>query len=897
MSVERDRLQQDGAAWRRWGPYLSERAWGTVREDYSATGEAWDFLPHDHARSKAYRWNEDGLGGICDDQQHLCFALALWNGRDPILKERLFGLTGSEGNHGEDCKELYYFLDSTPTHSYMRMLYKYPQRAYPYEELLRVNRQRTRMDPEYELIDTEACADDRYFDVFIEYAKAAPDDVLVRISAVNRGPDAAPLHLLPTLWFRNTWSWGRQRERPRLRAENGKQSAWRAIRAEKADLGSYVLACEGADTLLFTENETNNRRLYEAANATTCVKDAFHEYLIYGRQDAVKASAEGTKAAALYARTLGPGETATLRLRLTARGIAAPFKGFDDVFAQRQREADEFYDEIQPAGLTEDLRRVQRQAFAGMLWSKQFYHYHIHQWLEGDPTLPPPPEGRKHGRNAAWTHLSCSDVISMPDSWEYPWFANWDLAFHCLPLALVDPEFAKNQLLLLLQDRYQHPNGEIPAYEWAFGDANPPVMAFAALRVNLLAKRQTGKDDYQFLDRAFHKLLLDFTWWVNRKDAEGNNIFEGGFLGLDNIGVFDRSAPLPTGGHLEQSDGTSWMAIYCTSMMGIAAMLATVDPIYEELVAKFAEHFLYIAGAMNNIGGDGTNLWNEEDQFFYDILRLPDGSRRPLTVRTLVGLAPLFAAGTVDAYVLQALPEFRERIQGFMAYRPDLAALIPRTFDPGGGGRALLALVGEERQRALLRRMLDPDEFLSDYGIRAVSRHHLEHPYLLEAGGALFTVNYEPAESHTGMFGGNSNWRGPIWMPMNFMLIDALQRFHYYYGDDFTVECPTGSGNRMTLEQVADEISRRLIRIFTRDEQGLRAFNGGQQRLQTDPNFRDYILFYEYFHGDNGAGIGASHQTGWTGLVAVLIDQQARVGREAELATALRMGRTKVAAK
>ncbi len=890
MAVEHERLQHDGAAWRHWGPYLSERAWGTVREDYSATGEAWDFFPHDHARSKAYRWNEDGLGGICDDGQHLCFALALWNGQDPILKERLFGLTGSEGNHGEDCKELYYFLDSTPTHSYMRMLYKYPQRAYPYEELVRVNRQRTRNDPEYELIDTEAFADDRYFDVFVEYAKAGPDDILVRISAVNRGREPAPLHLLPTLWFRNTWSWGRRPERPRLHVVGPARADWRAVQAEHPHLGNYMLACEGAGALLFTENETNSERLYGSPNRTPYVKDAFHEYVVHGRQDAVHPAGEGTKAAAVYAQTVGPGATATIRLRLSASGIAAPFDGFDDLFAQRQREADEFYAAIQPEELTEDLRRIQRQAFAGMLWSKQFYHYDINHWLEGDPGAPP-PEGRKHGRNSAWFHLTCNDVISMPDSWEYPWFANWDLAFHCLPLSLVDPEFAKNQLLLLLQDRYQHPNGEIPAYEWAFGDANPPVMAFAALRVNLLAKRQTGKDDYTFLERVFHKLMLDFTWWVNRKDAEGSNIFQGGFLGLDNIGVFDRSAPLPTGGHLEQSDGTSWMATYCTEMLGIAAILATVNPVYEDIAAKFAEHFMYIAGAMNNIGGDGTSLWDEEDQFFYDVLRLPDGSRKPLTIRTLVGLAPLFAAATLEGEVVRALPAFWNRVQRFAAYRPDLVALIARTFEPGGGGRALLALVGEERVRSMLRRMLDPEEFLGDYGIRALSRYHLEHPYVLEAGGALFTVQYEPAESHTGMFGGNSNWRGPIWMPMNYMLIGALQRFHNYYGDSFTVECPTGSGISMTLGQVADEISRRLIRIFMRDEQGIRPFNGGNARLQTDPNFRDHILFYEYFHGDNGAGIGASHQTGWTGLVAVLIDQQARHGWAEEIREAMRMGR------
>jgi hypothetical protein len=873
---EHTRLRHEGKAWRHWGPYLSERAWGTVREDYSATGEAWDFFPHDHARSRVYRWNEDGLAGLCDDQQHLCFALALWNGQDPILKERLFGLAGPEGNHGEDVKEYYYYLDSTPSHSYVRMLYKYPQAAFPYGELVSVNQQRGKQEPEYELVDTGVFTENRYFDVFVEYAKAGPTDILVRISAVNRGPAPAPLHVLPTLWFRNTWSWGRHGAQPRLLAGRQGRAAVRTVQAEHPILHTYTLYCEGADDVLVTENETNTQRLFGIANAGPYVKDAFHTYLIEGRADAVNPEGVGTKAAALYRRTVAPGETLTLRLRLTSGSDSSPFTGFDATFARRQQEAEAFYDAIEPPSLDADHRLVLRQAFASMLWSKQFYHFDVDHWLQGDPASPPPPAQRKWGRNHDWFHLDSADIFSMPDKWEYPWFAAWDLAFHCLPLALVDPEFAKGQLELLLDEHYQHPNGAVPAYEWAFADVNPPVLAFSAIRIFVLDRQQRGKADFDFLDRVFHKLLLNFTWWVNRKDAEDNNIFEGGFLGLDNIGIFDRSAPLPTGGFIQQSDGTSWMASYCASMMTISFLLAKVDPSYEDMAIKFYEHFLYIAGAMNNAGGDGVSLWDEEDGFFYDVLRLPDGTRRPLKVRSLVGLTPLFAVATLDPEQLSDFKEFFRHVERFLERRHDLAKLVPSAHwtKPHGGRPRQLALVTERQLRSVLHRLLDPEEFLSDYGIRALSRYHLEHPYRLDVGHYTYTVQYEPAESHTGMFGGNSNWRGPIWMPMNYMLIDALRRFYSFYGDDFTVECPTGSGQLMTLHEVGEELSRRLMRIFLRDEQGNRPFNGSNTYFQQDPHWRDCILFHEYFHGDSGAGVGASHQTGWTGLVANLLEHK-----------------------
>jgi hypothetical protein len=903
MSAEHDRLTNHGDEWRRWGPYLSDRAWGTVREDYSAHGEAWDYFPHDHARSRAYRWSEDGLAGICDDQQRLCFALALWNGRDPILKERLFGLGGPEGNHGEDVKEYYFYLDSTPTHSYMRMLYKYPQAAFPYADLVAENRRRGKLDPEYELVDTGVFGGDRYFDVFVEYAKAGAHDILVRISATNRGPEPAELHLLPTLWFRNTWSWGYEHDgdnlRPALLAGAAPDdSGVPHILADHHSLGSYALFCDLAPdnanpTLLFTENETNIARLYGAPNGTPFVKDAIDDAVVQGRTEAANPAGSGTKAAAHYRATIGAGETASVRLRLrrTRRALEAAeradaadyqqflrrdtqFGDFDEIFAQRQAEADEFYAALQPAALSDEQRMIQRQAFAGMLWSKQFYHYDVDEWLRGDPGQPAPPPERLTGRNADWAHLNAADIISMPDKWEYPWFAAWDLAFHCIPLALVDPEFAKRQLLMLGREWYQHPNGQIPAYEWAFGDSNPPVLAWAAWRVYKIEQKYRGQGDLQFLERAFHKLMLSFTWWVNRKDAEGKNVFQGGFLGLDNIGVFDRSAPLPTGGHIEQSDGTSWMGMFCLNMLTIALELACQNQVYEDIATKFFEHFLYIAAAMNNLGGEGIALWDEQDEFFYDVLHLGPGQNMPLKVRSMVGLIPLFAVTTIEPALLERVPEFKERLEWFLEHRPDLARLVSRWQEPGAGERRLLAICRGHRMKRVLRRMLDETEFLSDYGVRALSRYHAEHPYELRLGGSTYAVTYQPGESESGLFGGNSNWRGPIWLPVNFLIIEALQQFHHYYSDDFLVECPTGSGRMLTLRQIADELSRRLTRLFTRDAAGRRAVLGDDELFQHDPHWRDYIPFYEYFHGDSGRGVGASHQTGWTGLVAKLLQQQ-----------------------
>jgi len=883
MSIERERLTSDGPAWKRWGPYVSDRAWGTVREDYSAGGAAWEYLPHDHARARAYRWNEDGLGAICDDMQYLCFGLALWNGRDPILKERLFGLTGNEGNHGEDVKEYYYYLDSTPTHSWMRFLYKYPHAAYPYEQLLAENRRRGKHDFEYELIDTGVFAEDRYFDVAVEYAKAAADDVCIRITATNRGPEPAALHLLPTLWFRNTWAWGYDERRPSLSGVPAGPRGLQAVHARHHALGDYVLHAEGADGLLFTENETNAARLFGSANTAPYVKDAFHAHVVDGRREAVNPEPHGTKAAAWYQRTVAAGDSVTIRLRLChtasdARAPRAPFADFDAVCAQRLAEADEFYAALQPAGMDADQRLVHRQALAGMLWSKQFYHYNVREWLDGDPAQPPPPAERKRGRNHQWAHLNNADIISMPDKWEYPWYAAWDLAFHCIPLALVDPEFAKEQLILLGREWYQHPNGQIPAYEWAFGDVNPPVYAWAAYRVYKICTKQCGNGDTDFLERVFHKLMLNFTWWVNRKDAEGNNVFEGGFLGLDNIGCFDRSAPLPHGGYLEQSDGTSWMGVFSLNLMAIALELAQTNPVYEDIATKFFEHFLYIAGAMNHMA-DGIALWDDQDEFFYDILHHADGRRERLKARTLVGLTPLFAVETIEPETLAKVPNFKLRLEWFLEHRPELAALVSRWHEPGVGERRLIALVRGHRMKALLRRMLDPEEFYSDHGVRAVSKFHQSHPFHLAMNGNDYDLHYEPAESRSGLFGGNSNWRGPVWMPMNYLLVEALQKFHHYYGDDFTVECPVGSGHHLTLDQVADDLSQRLMRLFLRDADGRRPVFGGTEIMQRDPHWRDLVLFYEYFHGDNGAGLGASHQTGWTGLVAKLLQQQ--VGKRA----------------
>ncbi|MEW6321124.1 MAG: glucosidase [Acidobacteriota bacterium] len=876
MTAEARRLQQDAARerhWKRWGPYLSDRAWGTVREDYSPYGTAWDYFPHDHARSRAYRWNEDGLLGLSDRHQRICFALALWNGRDPILKERLFGLTGSEGNHGEDVKEYYAYLDSTPTHSYMRALYKYPHAEYPYGWLVDENRRRGRGGPEFELADTGIFDEGRYFDVEIEYAKAAPEDILIRLTVHNRGPEPAAVHLLPTIWFRNTWSWSQATERPVLtRAERLPDAA--VIALDDPYYGQRWLAAEGDPGLLFTENDTNTPRLYGSAHGGF-YKDGINDFIVHGRQDAVNTSGIGTKAAAHYELTVPAGGAVVVRLRLLDRAPAAGEfgEGFDRMVAERRAEADEFYDTVVPASLSDDGRLVMRQALAGLLWSKQYYHYVVNDWLRGDAAQPPPPGERRGGRNHDWRHMYNADIVSMPDKWEYPWYAAWDLAFHCIPLALVDAEFAKQQLVLLLREWYMHPNGQLPAYEWAFGDVNPPVHAWAAWRVYKIEKKRTGRGDTVFLEKVFHKLLLNFTWWVNRKDAEGNNVFQGGFLGLDNIGVFDRSQRLPTGGHLEQSDGTSWMAMYCLNLLAMALELASVNHAYEDVASKFWEHFLHIAHAMDTLGDEETGLWDEEDGLYYDVLHLPDGTRRPLRIRSMVGLIPLFAVETLEAEVLDRLPAFRRRLNWFIANRPDLTAHVACMRTPGNGERRLLAVAWPERLRRVLHVMLDEREFLSPYGIRALSRRHLDEPFVLQVDGHEHRVTYEPGESSSGLFGGNSNWRGPIWFPVNFLLIEALQKFHRYLGDDFTVECPTGSGRHLNLWEVSMELSRRLTGLFTRDATGRRPVFGGRALFNDDPHWRDLVWFHEYFHGDTGAGVGASHQTGWTALVAKLLQQ------------------------
>jgi hypothetical protein len=871
---EQQRLEEANsgrAAWQLWGPYLSERQWGTVREDYSPNGTAWDYLSHDQARSHAYRWGEDGIAGLSDDHQRLCLALALWNGKDPILKERLFGLTNSEGNHGEDSKELYYYLDATPTHSYLKLLYKYPQRVFPYTWLVQENHRRSKLDPEFELIDTDAFLEDRYFDVFVEYAKAAPEDIMIQITVCNRGPEAALIHLLPQLWFRNTWSWGYDPKKPSLEAVADSN-----VLAKHPALGNYTLYAEGAPSLLFCENETNPRRLFGMQDAKGYFKDAFHEFLIQGNTKAVNPAGTGTKCAAHYQLSVPARGETKIRLRLAARLGTPPNADFDDVFNRRRQEADEFYAGLQQALHDPDVEAVQRQALAGMIWSKQYFYYDVRQWLTGDPAQPPPPAQRRQGRNSDWGHLNNSDVVSMPDKWEYPWYAAWDLAFHTISLALIDSEFAKRQLRLITKAWYMHPNGQLPAYEWAFSDVNPPVHAWAAWRVFQIdrklrrARRSDDVGDLAFLKLVFNKLLMNFTWWVNRKDAAGRNIFQGGFLGLDNIGVFDRSAPLPTGGFINQSDGTSWMAMYCLNLMRIALELASFDHVYEDIATKFFEHFLQIAEAMTSVG-DGIGLWDEADGFFYDVLNLPNGQMIPLKVRSMVGLIPLFAVETLGPELLDPVPEFNKRLEWYLDHRPDLAALVSRWHVPGAGDRRLLSLLRGHRMKEVLRRMLDESEFLSPYGVRAISRYHQENPYTFYWNGNSMTVQYQPAESTSGLFGGNSNWRGPIWFPVNYLIIESLQKFHHYYGDDFKIECPTGSGCYLTIEDVAAELGRRLLRIFTRDKKGLRPVFGQNDRLQSDPNFRDYINFHEYFHGDNGRGVGASHQTGWTGLIAKII--------------------------
>lgn len=853
--------------WKRWGPYLSERAWGTVREDYSANGDAWEFFPHEHARSRAYRWSEDGLLGICDRRQFICFSLALWNEKDPILKERIFGLTGNQGNHGEDVKEYYYYLDSTPTHSYMKGLYKYPQSEFPYTRLVDVNKRRGKFDLEFELIDTGIFRENRYFDVFVEYAKASPEDITIRIEAWNRGPDPAPLHVLPTLWFRNTWSWGLDERRPRIRAESDS-----VLKLNHDYYGDYRLYCEGSPKLLFTENETNMQLLFGGENASPFTKDGINDFVVRGKSGAVNGS-RGSKASAQYTCVIPSGESRVFRLRFTGTAVEPPATIFDDsIVDARRREADEFYSEIIPPRIAEDSRSVARQSLGSLLWSKQFYHYEVGRWLRGDPSMPPPPAHRQHGRNHNWSHLYNADVISMPDKWEYPWYAAWDLAFHCIPLALVDPDFAKDQLVLMLREWYMHPNGQLPAYEWAFGDVNPPVHAWAAWRVYKIARNRQGRADRRFLERVFHKLLLNFTWWINRKDTEGRNVFQGGFLGLDNIGVFDRSAPLPTGGHIEQSDATSWMGMYCLNMLAIALELAGEDPVYEDVASKFFEHFVYICRAMNNMGEQDIELWDETDGFYYDVLHLPDGQHFPLKVRSMVGLIPLFAVETLDSSVVDRLPGFKRRMQWFIENRPELGDFI-ETRTESGSVKRFLSLVNRNRLQRVLRYMLDENEFLSPNGIRSLSRFHKDNPYILHVDRHEYRVDYEPAESTTGLFGGNSNWRGPVWYPVNFLIIEALQKFHFYLGKQYQVECPYGSGNMMSLWETAALISRRLIHPFLKDENGRRPVFGGADLFQTDPHWRDHLLFYEYFHGDNGAGIGAGHQTGWTALVAKLIQQ------------------------
>jgi hypothetical protein len=877
MNIEQTRLAECKATppgWKKWGPYLSERQWGTVREDYSAHGNAWDYLPHDHARSRAYRWGEDGIAGFSDHEQRLCLSLALWNGRDPILKERLFGLNNGEGNHGEDVKELYYYLDATPTHSYLKMLYKYPQAAFPYADLVAENRRRGIGAPEYELLDTGVFDDNRYFDVYVEYAQAGVDDVLMRVTAHNRGAEAAPLHLLPQLLFRNTWSWKPDAPRPSLRLDDA------GIVAHSEALGTYhgYAASDDASTMqwLLTENATNTRRLY-GIDGPGPFKDAFHEYLVEGRADAVAANRQGTKAAAHFQLDVPAGGAVSVRLRLSRAALASPLLDFDRILEERRAQADEFYADLQQDLDDADSRHVQRQALAGMIWSKQYFYFDIPQWINGDPGQVPPPPERRHGRNREWMHLNNADIISMPDKWEYPWYAAWDLAFHTIAFALVDSQFAKEQLLLLTREWYMHPNGQMPAYEWAFGDVNPPVHAWATWRVYQMDRnRNGGVGDTGFLERVFHKLMLNFTWWVNRKDAEGRNVFQGGFLGLDNIGVFDRSAQLPTGGHIDQADGTSWMAMYSLNLMRIALELAQHNSAYEDVATKFFEHFLHIAEAMNNVGEAGIGLWDENDKFFYDVLHLPDGSMVPLKVRSLVGLIPLFAVETLEPELLDRLPDFKRRLEWFLKYRPDLAALVSHWTAEGKGQRRLLSLLRGHRMKRLLSRMLDDTEFLSDYGIRAISKYHDLHPYVFNVNGMDLSVQYLPGESNSGLFGGNSNWRGPIWFPVNYLLIESLQKFHHYYGDEFRVECPTGSGRFVSLDDAARELSARLTRIFLKDGQGRRPVFAQYPRLQTDEHFRDHVLFYEYFHGDSGRGVGASHQTGWTGLVAKLLQPRRR---------------------
>lgn len=869
ITAEHKRLQEhrEGTKrWKRFGPYLSERQWGTVREDYSQWGDAWHYTTHDTARSKAYRWGEEGIAGICDDRQLICFSVALWNKKDSILKERLFGLAGPEGNHGEDCKECYYYLDSTPTHSYMKMLYKYPQCAYPYRELVEQNGRRGKLDPEFELVDTGAFHENRYFDVFVEYAKAGADDILIRITVFNRGPEPASINVLPHVWFRNTWSWQTNSEKPVLYLDDEK-----TIRLNHHHAGNFYLYSNEEVSALFCENETNVTRLY-GVKSNGIFKDGINDFIVNGTAEAVNKNHQGTKAAFNYDITVPPSASHIISLRLSTDHHRDPFGDFAGHFQKRIIEADDFYATIQRNNQNDDLKNIQRQAFAGMMWTKQFYYYDVARWLRGDEGRPAPPPERSKGRNNDWEHLNNGDIISMPDKWEYPWYAAWDLAFHALPIAMIDPDFAKDQLALLTKEWYMHPNGQLPAYEWEFSDVNPPVHGWATWRVYKIdQKLNSGIGDRAFLEEVFHKLLLNFTWWVNKKDYNGNNIFQGGFLGMDNIGVFDRSAKLPTGGFIEQSDGTSWMAMFTLNMLRISLELAKENPVYQNLATKFFEHFLYIAGAMANVGNEGINLWDDEDEFFYDVLHTPDNARIKLKVRSMVGLIPLFAVEVLDEELFQANPDFTKRLEWFLKNRPDLANLISRWEQRGSHKRHLLSLLRGHRMKRLLKRMLDREEFLSDFGVRALSKVHEKNPYVFHTNGHTFSVHYVPGESDSSMFGGNSNWRGPIWFPVNYLLIESLQRFHHYYGDDFKVEHPTGSGNMLTLNEIAGELSQRLVRIFQRDQNGMRPVNGDSQLLNQDPHFSGYVNFFEYFHGDNGRGVGASHQTGWTGLVAKLV--------------------------
>lgn len=864
---------REGVAWKKWGSYLSERQWGTVREDYSANGEAWDYFSHDQARSRSYRWGEDGIAGISDKNQILCFAIAMWNGNDPILKERLFGLTGSEGNHGEDVKEYYFYLDNTPTHSYMKYLYKYPQAAFPYDRLVAENRNRSKTEPEFELLDTGLFEDNRYFDVAIEYAKNSPQDISIRISITNHSPEAATIHLLPTLWFRNIWSWDNNIQdkgisKPQLQSDSSEQ-----ISVNCPELGKMWLTCPNNQELLFTDNETNFQRVFGTANSHQYLKDGINDYIVNGDTAAVNPAQKGTKASAHYPLMIAAGKTEVIELRLSDRINQLPEA---EIFAQRLTEANEFYQHISLFVMSSDLRNVQRQAFAGMLWSKQYYNFSVKKWLDGDSAQLAPPSDRQNGRNSEWFHLEAENIISMPDKWEYPWFAAWDLAFHAIPIAMIDPDFAKNQLDLITREWFMHPNGQIPAYEWAFGDVNPPVHAWATYRVYKIEQKLYGKGDRKFLERVFQKLLMNFTWWVNRKDRDGKNVFEGGFLGLDNIGVFDRSSELPTGGYIEQADGTSWMGMYCLNLLTIALELAKENDVYEDIATKFFEHFLYIADAMNKVGENHTELWDETDGFFYDVLHLPNGKQLKLKVRSLVGLIPLFATQTLDSDLLDRLPEFKNRMNWFVENHPELSLNVASIEDQGMKSRRLLAICDRTKLERILTKMLDEKEFLGEFGIRALSKFHSAHPYIWRTNGSEYRVDYEPAESTSGLFGGNSNWRGPIWMPVNFLIIESLQKFHHYYGDSFKIEYPTGSGNLMTLWDVSVELSCRLIDIFAKNADGDRPtymWNGGKNKFQTDPNWQDLVLFYEYFNGDSGAGVGASHQTGWTGLVAKLIQQ------------------------